>query len=219
MYIYASHMGGLFTADEPLEWEVLYCETCGDSDTEIGRFDENDPMSAWKALKPNDYECIGCKEEDDTGDVCDTCTKYKDNPNSYFDLLYVMQFLQENFRHKHPVFVHILCRDKEDSAVFADFSNGYNRPALPSSFCLQEEMAEKVAKALARNMACQGAEEMSEIQLQKREKKKDGSVHLTYGCTAKHCAEDGEDWWVNCYNYGWAPEKDMPKELLADAKS
>ena len=32
MYIYECHMGGLYTSDEPLDYEDLYCEECGDSD-------------------------------------------------------------------------------------------------------------------------------------------------------------------------------------------
>lgn len=36
IWIYESHMGGIYTSDEPLEWEDLYCETCNDSDTLIG---------------------------------------------------------------------------------------------------------------------------------------------------------------------------------------
>ena len=39
VYIYESHLGGgLFTSSEPLNWEELYCEECGDSDTELGEF-------------------------------------------------------------------------------------------------------------------------------------------------------------------------------------
>ncbi len=36
MYIYESHMGGLFVSDEVLSYEQTYCETCGDSDCLIG---------------------------------------------------------------------------------------------------------------------------------------------------------------------------------------
>ena len=35
-YIYESHMGGLYISDEPLEYDDLYCEECGDSDRLIG---------------------------------------------------------------------------------------------------------------------------------------------------------------------------------------
>ena len=36
MYIYESHMGGLYTSDQPLGYEDLSCEECGDSDQLIG---------------------------------------------------------------------------------------------------------------------------------------------------------------------------------------
>lgn len=36
MYIYESHMGGLFVSDEVLSYEQTYCETCGDSDFLLG---------------------------------------------------------------------------------------------------------------------------------------------------------------------------------------
>ena len=31
-YIYESHMGGLYCSDEELDYESLYCDSCGDSD-------------------------------------------------------------------------------------------------------------------------------------------------------------------------------------------
>ena len=41
MFIYESHMGGcLFSAEEELDWEELYCEECGDSDRLIGEYDD-----------------------------------------------------------------------------------------------------------------------------------------------------------------------------------
>lgn len=36
IYIYASHMGGYYTTDEPLEDDALYCEECNDSDYLVG---------------------------------------------------------------------------------------------------------------------------------------------------------------------------------------
>ena len=37
-YLYDSHMGGLYTSDEELDYDHLYCETCGDSDMLLGSF-------------------------------------------------------------------------------------------------------------------------------------------------------------------------------------
>lgn len=36
IYIYENHMGGCYWTSEPYDYDELYCETCGDSDREIG---------------------------------------------------------------------------------------------------------------------------------------------------------------------------------------
>lgn len=42
MYIYESHLGGYYSTDERLDYECLYCDTCGDSDIFVGEYDEYD---------------------------------------------------------------------------------------------------------------------------------------------------------------------------------
>jgi hypothetical protein len=32
VYVYEGHLGGFYTSDEELEHDVLYCDSCGDSD-------------------------------------------------------------------------------------------------------------------------------------------------------------------------------------------
>ncbi len=49
MYIYESHMGGLFVSDEILDYEQTYCETCGDSDFLLGYAETRE--EAWNLLK------------------------------------------------------------------------------------------------------------------------------------------------------------------------
>ena len=49
MYIYQSHMDGLYATNEFLSYEETYCETCGDSDTLIGSTESAD--EAWVLLK------------------------------------------------------------------------------------------------------------------------------------------------------------------------
>lgn len=65
MYIYQSHMGGLYTSDDELDYEQTYCETCGDSDWLIGYAETRE--EAWNLLKDDtnidgsggwDYEYI-----------------------------------------------------------------------------------------------------------------------------------------------------------------
>lgn len=36
VYIYESHMGGIYFSDYEYDYDDLYCEECGDSDTFIG---------------------------------------------------------------------------------------------------------------------------------------------------------------------------------------
>lgn len=38
-YVYENHLGGLYTSDDYIPSDELYCEQCGDSDYEIGSFD------------------------------------------------------------------------------------------------------------------------------------------------------------------------------------
>lgn len=49
MYIYEGHLGTLYTSDELLDDDFLYCEVCGDSDWLIGR--ANTKAEAWNLLK------------------------------------------------------------------------------------------------------------------------------------------------------------------------
>ena len=49
MYIYESHLGGLYTSDEYLDYNYLYCEQCGDSDWLIGCATTR--AEAWELLK------------------------------------------------------------------------------------------------------------------------------------------------------------------------
>ena len=52
-YLYENHMGGVYTSDHSLPWDSLYCETCGDSDWELGF--ANNRKEARKLLKAQDY--------------------------------------------------------------------------------------------------------------------------------------------------------------------
>lgn len=74
MYIYQSHMSGLFTSNRELDTEECYCETCGDFDFLIGEADTWD--EAWDLLKDD-------TNIDGTGG---------------WDYEYIQEFLNENFR-------------------------------------------------------------------------------------------------------------------------
>ena len=49
MYIYEGHLGSLYTSDEYLDYDDLYCEQCGDSDWLIGYAATR--AEAWELLK------------------------------------------------------------------------------------------------------------------------------------------------------------------------
>ena len=49
MYIYQGHLGSLYTSDEYLDYDDLYCEQCGDSDWLIGCATTR--VEAWELLK------------------------------------------------------------------------------------------------------------------------------------------------------------------------
>lgn len=39
MYFYDSHLGGFYSSDYFKDYDELYCETCGDSDTYLGSYE------------------------------------------------------------------------------------------------------------------------------------------------------------------------------------
>lgn len=72
MYLYENHLGGIYTSDEIIDEEELYCEECGDSDWYIGSIEEDDPIeAAYKLI--NDHCEISLCEEDCDDEKCDEC--------------------------------------------------------------------------------------------------------------------------------------------------
>lgn len=69
MYIYESHMGGYYATDEPLTFDALYCDECGEHDDLIGVYDTNnkDDAKAFAKRLLNDeyYSIAGIQEEID----------------------------------------------------------------------------------------------------------------------------------------------------------
>lgn len=60
-YIYESHLGGLYATEESLDFDLLYCDQCGDYDHELGYFESR--TKARKALwKLNLYSSEYIKE-------------------------------------------------------------------------------------------------------------------------------------------------------------
>ena len=46
MYIYEGHLGGLFASEYSIPFDRLYCETCGDSDRELGNVETVEELIA-----------------------------------------------------------------------------------------------------------------------------------------------------------------------------
>lgn len=44
MYVYENHLGGIYLEKEPLPFEYLYCEQCGDSDWMLGEVNTWDEL-------------------------------------------------------------------------------------------------------------------------------------------------------------------------------
>jgi hypothetical protein len=76
MYIYESHMGGLYSSDFELNRDHLYCEECGDSDFEMGQ--ASTFTEGWKLIAGS---LAGISIDDSGGYALD----------------YVYNFLCENF--------------------------------------------------------------------------------------------------------------------------
>lgn len=44
MYLYESHMGGFYISNESLDYDLLYCDSCGDSDSFLGIFNTKEEL-------------------------------------------------------------------------------------------------------------------------------------------------------------------------------
>lgn len=146
MYVYESHMGGLFTSDEPLEWNDLYCEECGDSDQEIGFVPDGDLNALWDLIRPAHLCCLGCEKDDYCKEECNLV----EHSHLDYDLRYCMQFLSEHTNRQDRVY--LVCRNASNGRIFVKFTGKGKdfgeKCVLPSSFCLNDVLEEKVVATL-----------------------------------------------------------------------
>ena len=98
MYIYESHMGSLYVSGYELDYEEIYCETCGDCDWLIGH--ATTKAEAWELLK-NDTStfdpsmCDGCPHNG-YDDYCnEECENFLHNGGWCLD--YVRKFIDDNW--------------------------------------------------------------------------------------------------------------------------
>ena len=198
MYLYASHLGGLYATDEPQEWEDLYCEACGDSDIEIGFFEDNDLDGIWETIKPYDLCCIGCKDCTDDG-VCEkNCEKLLPHNFHSYGLLYVMEFLS-GMNAGNNSYVYLICRNPLGE-VFVNFKPSGHKfgecQNVLSSFCLKPELEEKIALSLVPPV-----DEVIKAPVFVKKVSINGNTYSIYECIVRD--DDYEEGAASWYNDGW----------------
>lgn len=86
IYLYASHMDGIYPSDIDYDYDVLYCDQCGDADSYLATIEDADYIE--EAL----YELIG-DFEFSIGSVYDL----QDSLKEYYDDVYVDRAVQDFF--------------------------------------------------------------------------------------------------------------------------
>lgn len=54
MFLYESHLGGLYFSENPIDYKDLHCDTCGDYDQELGEFNTEEELV--ELLKECEFE-------------------------------------------------------------------------------------------------------------------------------------------------------------------
>lgn len=124
MYIWESHMGGLYTTEYDQDYDDLYCEQCGDSDWYIGRADTAEEV--WRLL-------CGDSEDSEQGLL--------------YNLVYIMQFIAENFNLENPTYVYLIGTREDREEVFCKYLK--NKTVIPHSFCVDQKYADRIAEQMA----------------------------------------------------------------------
>lgn len=223
MYIYENHMGGLYTSEEELDYDVLYCEQCGDSDSLIGTADSID--EAWEMLKPWDLYCEKCDiDPDEDWETCNSSCPYEADMgwNHCYSLGYVLEFLGESFECEDPVYVAFVGKCG-DYVFYEAEADKCGRGIFPVKFCWKEEFAEKTARGLSLLL------ETPDTVKKFGEINKDGKRILVYICEDIEPENLGEDvcWWKGeDFGYcGWKkledtrPQNDVDRKILEILKT
>ena len=98
MYIYSSHLGGLYTSINKQDFDHLYCETCGDVDWLVGY--ATNRKEAWELLKEDTATfdpsvCNGCQYDGDSDYCNEYCEEFQHSGG--WALEYIEEFLMENW--------------------------------------------------------------------------------------------------------------------------
>ena len=195
MYIYESHMGGVFATDEVLDFDQCYCEECGDSDYLIGQANTVD--EAWTLLKDNTYTfdesiCRKCSHLKDYDYCNNKCEHY--SHASGFDYSYICKFIYENFEVKNKAYCvliskHINCDNMilvNCKPIGHSFGECYSIPMTP---ILLDDSLSNEFKA---NSLLSYVEEYKENSLKEvLTKDIDGVKYIFFTCLSE---EEGESW-------------------------
>lgn len=123
MYVYESHLGGLYSSEEEYDFDTLYCEECGDSDLLIGEFDKNDPDAFWNCMIENE----GCIYSEST----------------------ISNFIADNFNVQHPAYVYLIIWLKGKNKVVVNYFVSGRKfgevHSVPHNFCYRLRIMDDVA--------------------------------------------------------------------------
>ena len=86
-YYYENHMGGWYTSEEELDYDDLYCETCGESDWCLGWYENDEDFARNSGYYEdyNDYE-NELKEQEKEKERYKQMTTYPDVPHEIVNI-------------------------------------------------------------------------------------------------------------------------------------
>ena len=150
-YIYEGHLGGLYCESEKRDYSDLYCEQCGDSDTELGF--ANSFEEAWELLKPHTSTfdasiCDTCVHNEDYDYCNEHCEDYECSGG--YSISYIMKFLFDNFECKNTHYIYLISRhiDSSDWILVNHASNFGGVHLLPMAVCPLEQYVSMIANDL-----------------------------------------------------------------------
>ena len=205
-YLYESHMGGLFTSEEPLDFEFLYCEECGDSDTELGYFES--PEEVWETIKPENLECIDCSDRKSDYSCEEKCEKLEPYNIHGYDLSHCMNIL-EGLTDGKKTYIYLVCRNEKNGKIYVNFEpSGYKfgeKHGILSMFCFKSELENKIAISLVPYVGT-----LKEKPKYIQTKKTKGKINRIYECIIEdNESEDNAAWPERDGYYGWLDPKEF----------
>lgn len=195
MYIYESHLGGLYATDEVQDWDTLYCDECGDSDTQLGS--ANTLEEAWTLIKDetdtfDDTQCQECIHNGDY-DYCDNqCDAYLHSGG--YSILYAMNFLSEYFadaRTSRTVYCLLFTKDSQHVGVYV--RDKTHTHEFPQCGCPFSEYTSKVSGEVIQDIIWAFEADSDDTPPMSCQKIADVSVYTTTGTKIIAIAQLNDD--------------------------